>query len=107
MIADVLKIDTEITETFEPVTKSKLLGGKTILGVKQTTSGEKIELIFLAYEGAQDKDTIEINGIPSFTVEIKPGISGDHATAAIMVKLAPKLIRAKPGLHTMSDFIWQ
>ncbi|MFH0837238.1 MAG: dihydrodipicolinate reductase [Candidatus Aenigmatarchaeota archaeon] len=106
MIADVLRVDTEIKETFEPITKNKLLGGKTILGVKQTVSGDKLELNFLAYEGAHDKDVIEISGIPSFTVEINPGISGDHATAAIMVKLAPKLIRAKPGLHTMSEFFW-
>jgi 2,4-diaminopentanoate dehydrogenase len=63
-----------------------------------------IRLFMEAYLGAPDPiDAIEIDGSPRLSVRIPGGIHGDTATAALVVNSIPKVVDARPGLHTMLD----
>ena len=63
-----------------------------------------IRLYMEAYLGAPDPiDAIEIDGSPRLSVRIPGGIHGDTATAALVVNSIPKVLDARPGLHTMLD----
>ena len=63
-----------------------------------------IRLYMEAYLGAPDTyDLIEIEGSPRLSVKIAGGVHGDTATAALVVNSIPKILEARPGLHTMLD----
>src|SRR3954468_19771534 len=63
-----------------------------------------IRLYMEAYLGAPDTyDLIEIEGSPRLSVKVAGGIHGDTATAALVVNSIPKVLEARPGLHTMLD----
>ncbi len=63
-----------------------------------------IRLRFEAYLGAPETfDAIDIDGSPRLSVKIPGGIHGDVATASLVVNSIPKVLEAKPGLHTMRD----
>ena len=63
-----------------------------------------IRLRFEAYLGAPETfDAIEIDGSPRLSVKIPGGIHGDVATASLIVNSIPRVLEAKPGLHTMRD----
>ena len=63
-----------------------------------------IRLYMEAYLGAPDTyDWIEIEGSPRLSVRIAGGVHGDTATAALVVNSIPKVLEARPGLHTMLD----
>jgi len=78
-------------------------------GIKQTGVGfekgkEKITLIFKASIGEADPfDRVEISGEPDIVSEIKGGINGDIATAAIVINAVMQITKAPPGLRTMVD----
>jgi len=80
-----------------------------VIGVQQIGIGlkdqkEKIILLFKASLGELNPiDKIEIKGDPNIVSEIKGGINGDIATAAITVNTAEQINKAKPGLRTMVD----
>lgn len=59
--------------------------------------------VFPELEGVETGDTIEIRGIPSFSVRCRPEIPGGQATAALAVNTIPRLLKAPPGLHTVLD----
>ena len=42
-------------------------------------------------------------GIPDLEMEIKGGVHGDRATAAMVVNSIPRVISARPGVLTMDD----
>ncbi|MEO8362101.1 MAG: dihydrodipicolinate reductase, partial [Vicinamibacteria bacterium] len=61
-----------------------------------------ISLHMEAYLGAPETyDEVRIEGSPNLKVRAIGGYHGDIATASILVNSLPKVIDAKPGLHTM------
>ena len=57
-----------------------------------------------AYLGAPDPyDEVRLKGVPNLTLRIPGGVPGDIATASMVVNSIPKVLRARPGLHTMKD----
>ncbi|MEO8499352.1 MAG: dihydrodipicolinate reductase [Vicinamibacteria bacterium] len=61
-----------------------------------------ISLHMEAYLGAPETyDEVRIEGSPNLKVRALGGYHGDIATASILVNSLPKVIDAKPGLHTM------
>jgi 2,4-diaminopentanoate dehydrogenase len=79
-----------------------------IAGVRQIGKGyvdgvERITLDFKAWIGEPDPhDTIRIKGTPDIESTIKSGLNGDVATCAITVNATKQVLRATPGLHTMT-----
>ena len=54
------------------------------------------------YVGAPvPRDEIEIDGDPPLQLVMHGGTPGDIATPAILVNMIPRVVEAKPGLHTM------
>jgi hypothetical protein len=65
-----------------------------------------IRLHMEAYLGAPDPyDLIEIDGSPRLSVKIAGGLHGDVATTALVINSIPKVLDARPGLHTMRDMV--
>lgn len=67
--------------------------------------GEPVIRLFMeAYLGAPESyDAIDIDGSPRIALKISGGLHGDTATAALVVNAIPKVLEARPGLHTMVD----
>src|SRR3954470_6954657 len=57
------------------------------------------------YVGAEDiaADRVIVKGIPDVEMEIKGGVHGDRATAAMVVNSIPRVVSARPGVLTMDD----
>ena len=78
-------------------------------GVQQIGRGfvdgeEKITLTFIAAVGQADpRDTVEIIGEPHITSTIEGGVNGDIATCAITINSVKQILRATPGLVTMTN----
>jgi 4-hydroxy-tetrahydrodipicolinate reductase len=95
----------KIKEEIKPVTDKE---GK-VLGINQLCKGimngkEIITLNLQMYLNAKEpRDEIEIFGKPKIKMKVEGGIHGDIATAAIIVNLIPKVVKAKPGLLTVND----
>ncbi len=115
MLADALgfKID-RITDEIQPkiateTTKSQFLTVEPgqVCGLVQDGVGYRgqeavITLHMEAYLGAPETyDEVRIEGSPNLRVRAIGGYHGDIATASILVNSLPKVIDAKPGLHTM------
>ncbi len=61
-----------------------------------------ITLHMQAYLGAPESyDAVKLWGEPPLEMKIAGGVHGDVATASIAVNTIPKLLQARPGLHTM------
>ncbi len=61
-----------------------------------------IALHLEAYLGAPESfDAIDIFGSPNISTKCTTGYHGDIATVSMVVNSIPKLLAAKPGLHTM------
>ena len=117
MIAEALKLDLEgiVEEQVKPIIADRIVKSRgvkvdkgRILGLMQVAHGivdgeSFITLIFKAYVGADEYDSIKIDGVPEINQRISPCIHGDLATAAIVVNSIPKVINAPPGLKTMVD----
>lgn len=80
-----------------------------VAGVCQTARGfigdrAVITLELQAYLGhPAPADRVEIEGEPDIVSEIKGGLNGDIATAAMAVNAMPQVLAAPPGLRTMAD----
>jgi 2,4-diaminopentanoate dehydrogenase len=78
-----------------------------VAGVRQFARGVRggkvaLSLELQMYVGAPNpRDVIEIVGEPPLRLVIEGGVPGDLATPAILVNTVPRLIEARPGLHTM------
>ena len=115
MLADALgfKVD-RITDEIQPkiatqTVKSQfltVLAGQ-VCGIVQDGVGYRgaepvISLHMEAYLGAPETyDEVRIEGSPNLRVRAIGGYHGDIATASILVNSLPKVIGARPGLHTM------
>ena len=109
------KID-EYTETIEPIiaeqdissdhltVKAGQAAGVEQIAVTKMNGKEIIRMEFQAYLGAPEShDTVYVTGTPNMEVSVKGGITGDIATAAMVVNAIPRVINAPPGLLTMND----
>ena len=79
-----------------------------VAGVHQTIEGKgriNVSLELRMYVGAEDvaADRVIVRGVPDVEMEIKAGIHGDRATAAMVVNAIPRVISARPGVLTMDD----
>jgi len=64
----------------------------------------KVKMHFKAAIGEERSfDKVTIKGTPSFSSEIDGGVNGDIATCAIAINSLKSILKAPPGLHTMSD----
>jgi hypothetical protein len=93
--------DRQITTKFLTVSKGR------VAGVRQFAHGlreghEVIRLELQMYVGAPNpRDHIEVEGQPPLQLTLDGGAPGDIATPAILVNMLPRLVEARPGLHTM------
>lgn len=94
----------EFTTSYgEKVPKGNVCGLQS-KAIAKKDGNEIIFLDFVAYAGEHEEyDSIEIEGIPNLHQKIIGGVHGDIGTAAMVVNLIPKVIKAKPGLLTMND----
>ena len=79
-----------------------------VAGVHQTIEGRgkiNVRLELRMYVGAEDvaADKVIVRGVPNLEMEIKEGVHGDRATAAMVVNSIPRVISARPGVLTMDD----
>ncbi|MBM3858869.1 MAG: dihydrodipicolinate reductase [Verrucomicrobia bacterium] len=114
-IAEALDWDlTKVDETIAPVLSEKTIRTKHLTvtkgqaaGVRQVATGWRdgrkvLELELHMYVGAtKPRDEVTVNGIPPMRVVVEGGTPGDEATPAILVNCLPRVMEAKPGLHTM------
>ena len=109
------KID-EYSETIDPIiakqdvssnyltVKAGQAAGVEQIAVAKMNGKEIIRMEFRAYLGAPEShDTVYITGTPNMEVTAKGGITGDIATASMVVNAIPRVIKAPPGLLTMND----
>ncbi len=94
--------------TAEP--PSAVVSAGQALGLRQQAVGAangqtRVRLIFEAYAGAEEADSVEIDGIPPVNMTIRPGVHGDLGTVAVVCNCIPWLLKAPPGLHTMADMV--
>jgi 4-hydroxy-tetrahydrodipicolinate reductase len=95
--------ETNLESRFFKVSKGQ------VAGIHQTgrgfTNGTGVIILELeAYLGhPSPKDSVEIDGEPSFYSEVKGGINGDIATCAMVVNAMPKVLITGPGLKTMPE----
>lgn len=54
-------------------------------------------------EGVETGDSIEIVGTPNVRLAGHPEIPGGLGTIALAVNMIPRVLNARPGLHTMAD----
>lgn len=79
-----------------------------VAGVHQTIFGYgpiEVSLELRMYVGAEKEaaDRVIVTGIPNLHLEIKDGVHGDRATAAMAVNCIPRILNARPGVLTMDD----
>ncbi len=107
---------TRIEEKLAPIVAARPIRKRHIriapgmaAGVRQVGRGfvgaaEKITLVFRASIGEPDpRDEVKVFGDPSFVSSISGGINGDVASCAIVLNAIPQMLRAGPGLKTMTD----
>ena len=92
----------------EVVTQYLKVAPGQVAGVHQTIEGRgkiRVSLELRMYVGAEDlaADRVIVHGVPNVEMEIKGGVHGDRATAAMVVNAIPRVVSARPGLLTMDD----
>jgi 2,4-diaminopentanoate dehydrogenase len=92
----------------EVVTQYLKVAAGQVAGVHQTIEGKgkiNVRLELRMYVGAEDvaADKVIIKGVPNLEMEIKEGVHGDRATAAMVVNAIPRVVSARPGVLTMDD----
>jgi len=100
-------INPIVAET-EVVTQYLRVAPGQVAGVHQTIEGTgriRVRLELRMYVGAEAvaADRVIIKGIPNVEMEIKDGVHGDRATAAMVVNAIPRIVAARPGVLTMDD----
>jgi 4-hydroxy-tetrahydrodipicolinate reductase len=101
------KIEPIIAER-EVVTQYLRVAPGQVAGVHQTIQGSgriDVSLELRMYVGAEDvaADRVIVKGVPDVEMEIKGGVHGDRATAAMVVNSIPRIVQAKHGVLTMDD----
>ena len=101
------KIEPIVAER-EVVTQYLKVAPGQVAGVHQTIDGRgkiNVRLELRMYVGAEDvaADRVIVRGVPDVEMEIKGGVHGDRATAAMVVNAIPRVIQARPGVLTMDD----
>jgi len=101
------KIEPIVAEK-EVVTQYLKVAKGQVAGVHQTIHGKgriNVNLELRMYVGAEAvaADRVIIKGVPDVELEIKHGVHGDRATAAMVVNSIPRVVQARPGLLTMDD----
>jgi 4-hydroxy-tetrahydrodipicolinate reductase len=94
--------DREVTTQFFQVAPGQ------VAGVHQTIDGRgriNVRLELRMYVGAEAiaADRVIVKGTPDLELEIKGGVHGDRATAAMVVNAIPRVVSARPGVLTMDD----
>jgi len=97
-----------ILATREVVTQYLKVAPGQVAGVHQTIDGRgkiNVSLELRMYVGAEDvaADRVIVKGVPDVEMEIKGGVHGDRATAAMVVNSIPRVVSARPGVLTMDD----
>ena len=92
----------------EVVTQYLKVAPGQVAGVHQTIDGKgkiDVRLELRMYVGAEDvaADRVIVKGVPDLELEIKGGVHGDRATAAMVVNAIPRVVKARPGVLTMDD----
>ena len=110
-----VEFDSVSDETIEPivagreiVTQYLRVAPGQVAGVHQTIYGKgriDVSLELRMYVGAEDvaADRVVVRGVPDVEMEIKGGVHGDRATAAMVVNSIPRIVQARPGVLTMDD----
>lgn len=101
------RIDPIVAER-EVVTQYLRVAPGQVAGVHQTIHGKgriDVSLELRMYVGAEDvaADRVIVRGVPDVELEIKNGVHGDRATAAMVVNSIPRIVQARPGVLTMDD----
>ncbi len=94
--------DRDVTTQYLKVARGQ------VAGVHQTIDGRgkiNVRLELRMYVGAEDvaADRVIVKGVPDVEMEIKGGVHGDRATAAMVVNAIPRVMQARPGVLTMDD----
>jgi 4-hydroxy-tetrahydrodipicolinate reductase len=105
----------EVDESIAPVLSERNIRTKYFTvkkgraaGVRQVATGWRrgrkvLELELQMFVGAANpRDEVVIEGVPPMRVVVDGGTAGDLATPAILVNCLPRVMEAKPGLHTMA-----
>ena len=92
----------------EIVTQYLKVAPGQVAGVHQTIYGKgriNVSLELRMYVGAEGvaADRVLVHGVPDVEMEIKGGVHGDRATAAMVVNSIPRVVQARPGVLTMDD----
>jgi len=92
----------------EIVTQYLKVAPGQVAGVHQVIYGKgriNVSLELRMYVGAEDvaADRVIVKGVPDVEMEIKGGVHGDRATAAMVVNSIPRVVVARPGVLTMDD----
>ncbi|RLI09236.1 dihydrodipicolinate reductase [Candidatus Bathyarchaeota archaeon] len=69
-----------------------LMGGRAVITLELT-----------AYMGAEEFDSVDIDGRPEIHMRIRPCVHGDEGTVGIIINMMRKVVEAPPGLLTMKD----
>ena len=101
------QIDPIVAER-EVVTQYLKVAAGQVAGVHQTIEGRgriNVRLELRMYVGAEAvaADRVLVHGVPDLELEIKGGVHGDRATAAMVVNAIPRVVSARPGVLTMDD----
>ena len=101
------KIEPIVAER-EVVTQYLRVAPGQVAGVHQTIYGKgriDVSLELRMYVGAEDvaADRVIVRGVPDVEMEIKGGVHGDRATAAMVVNSIPRIVQARSGVLTMDD----
>lgn len=101
------KIDPIVAD-HEIVTQYLKVAAGQVAGVHQTIYGRgriDISLELRMYVGAEAvaADRVIVHGVPDLELEIKGGVHGDRATAAMAVNCIPRILVARHGVLTMDD----
>ncbi len=117
MVGNGLGVDfTSVSEeTIEPIiadreiiTQYLKVAPGQVAGVHQTIYGKgrvDVSLELRMYVGAEAvaADRVIVRGVPDVEMEIKHGVHGDRATAAMVVNCIPRIVQARHGVLTMDD----
>jgi 2,4-diaminopentanoate dehydrogenase len=92
----------------EVVTQYLKVAPGQVAGVHQTIYGKgriDVSLELRMYVGAEAvaADRVIVRGVPDLELEVKGGIHGDRATAAMVVNCIPRITQARVGVLTMDD----
>ena len=92
----------------EIVTQYLTVAPGQVAGVHQTIYGKgriDVSLELRMYVGAEAvaADRVIVRGVPDVELEIKNGVHGDRATAAMVVNCIPRIVQARHGVLTMDD----